>query len=196
MAKKKPKVGRPRRHEGMRLSKNRTFRIRDDLDLDLETAARRSGRSVSEEIEYRLDRTFLDGRFTPPRHEDAIRAVRLAMDASTGFGAYWPGPPFDDEQRAVAESVRTVVNIIIAAVAKLPVEAPPVEKWSTGDGEWARTLLEMIHVEWPQSLASFAKRMDEERQKRLDALEKERAEQNARFPRKTKKTPVKKAEEK
>src|SRR5262245_19119492 len=106
MAKKKPKVGRPRRHEGMRLSKNRTFRIRDDLDLHLETAARHSGRSVSEEIEYRLDRTFLDGRFTPPRHEDAIRAVRLAMDTAGWSGVYWPGPPFDEEQRAEAESVR------------------------------------------------------------------------------------------
>jgi hypothetical protein len=151
---------------------------------------------VSEEIEYRLDRTFLDGRFTPPRHEDAIRAVRLAMDTSSGVGGYWPGPPFDEEQRAAAESVRTVVNIIIAAVAKLPAEPLPIEKWSTPDGEWARVLLEMIHVEWPQDLASFAKRMDEERQKRLDAHEKEMAEQNARFPRKTKKTPAKEPEQK
>jgi hypothetical protein len=150
---------------------------------------------VSEEIEYRLDRTFLDGRFTLPRHEDAIRAVRLAMD-KTSFGAYWPGPPFDEEQRAEAEEVRTVVNIIIAAVAKLPPEPPPVEKWSTEAGEWARTLLQMIHVEWPQGLASLAKQMDEERRKRLDAYEKEMAEQNARFPRKTKKPPAKEPEQK
>jgi len=150
---------------------------------------------VSEEIEYRLDRTFLEGRFTPPRHEDAIRAVRLAMDKSS-FGAYWPGPPFDEEQRAEAEEVRTVVNIIIAAVAKLPPEPLPVEKWSTEAGEWARTLLQMIHVEWPPDLSSLAKRMEEERRKRLEAYYAERAEQDARFPRKTKKAPAKEPEKK
>jgi hypothetical protein len=51
-------LGRPPRHEGERLSKNRTFRVRGDLDECLQHAANMSGRSVSEEIEYRLQKSF------------------------------------------------------------------------------------------------------------------------------------------
>jgi hypothetical protein len=58
MARKKPKVGRPPRHAGERLSKNRTFRVRGELDEKLLAAAAVSGRSVSEEIEYRLEQSF------------------------------------------------------------------------------------------------------------------------------------------
>lgn len=46
--------------QGMERSKSRTFRVRGDLDEKLEAAATQSGRSVSEEIEYRLDRSFRD----------------------------------------------------------------------------------------------------------------------------------------
>ncbi len=60
MAKKTKKTGRPTRHPGQRLSKNRTFRIRGDLDEKLERAAKESERSVSEEIEQRLAETFHD----------------------------------------------------------------------------------------------------------------------------------------
>lgn len=48
------KGGRPPRHKGERLSKNRTFRIRADLDVELAKIAEASGRSVSEIIEQRL----------------------------------------------------------------------------------------------------------------------------------------------
>jgi hypothetical protein len=65
MVRRKPKLGRPPRHEGERLSKSRTFRVRPHLDELLMTAAAKAGRSVSEEIEYRLDRSF---------YEDALPA--------------------------------------------------------------------------------------------------------------------------
>jgi hypothetical protein len=54
----KKKGGRPPKHKGGRLSKNRTFRVRGNLDAQLRAAAADSGRSVSEEIEARLDRSF------------------------------------------------------------------------------------------------------------------------------------------
>ena len=54
----KPPRGRPPRHQGERLSKNRTFRVRGGLDEKLQAAAAVSGRSVSEEIEFRLDQSF------------------------------------------------------------------------------------------------------------------------------------------
>jgi hypothetical protein len=52
--------GRPPRRVGEQLRKNRTFRIRGPLDAFLANAAERSGRSVSEEIEYRLEKTFTE----------------------------------------------------------------------------------------------------------------------------------------
>jgi hypothetical protein len=59
MARKKPsKLGRPPKHEGERLSKNRTFRVRGTLDEQLEAAAQDAGHSVSEEIERRLVESF------------------------------------------------------------------------------------------------------------------------------------------
>ena len=58
MAKKKLKTGRPPRHEGGLLSKSRTFRVRPHLDELLRKAASEAGRSVSEEIEYRLENSF------------------------------------------------------------------------------------------------------------------------------------------
>ena len=63
--KKASKGGRPPRHKGERLSKNRTFRVRGVLDEYLIGAAGQSGRSVSEEIEARLERSFyMDGLLT------------------------------------------------------------------------------------------------------------------------------------
>lgn len=51
-------TGRPPRRTGERLSKNRTFRVRPQLDEQLTLAALHSGRSVSEEIELRLEQSF------------------------------------------------------------------------------------------------------------------------------------------
>jgi hypothetical protein len=80
--KKKPRMGRPPRHEGERLSKMRTFRIRPHLDELLQTAATKAGRSVSEEIEYRLDRSFYEdalptrmGEIMRPWIDEAVRAA-------------------------------------------------------------------------------------------------------------------------
>jgi predicted HicB family RNase H-like nuclease len=56
--KRQAKIGRPPKRKGERLSKNRTFRVRGTLDEQLAAAADAAGRSVSEEIEYRLERSF------------------------------------------------------------------------------------------------------------------------------------------
>jgi hypothetical protein len=58
MKKAKNQGGRPPKHKGERLSKNRTFRVRGSLDDYLKDSAEKTGRSVSEEIENRLDRSF------------------------------------------------------------------------------------------------------------------------------------------
>ena len=55
---RKPKAGRPPRHAGERLVKNRTFRVWGSLDDQLQATAEQSRRTVSAEIEYRLDLSF------------------------------------------------------------------------------------------------------------------------------------------
>lgn len=86
MVRKKAKMGRPPRHEGERLSKSRTFRVRPHLDELLMTAAAKAGRSVSEEIEYRLDRSFYEDAL-PARMAETMaplveQAARAGGDAA------------------------------------------------------------------------------------------------------------------
>jgi hypothetical protein len=94
MARKKAKIGRPPRHGGERLSKSRTFRVRPHLDELLQKAAAEAGRSVSEEIEYRLDRSFYEaamyrGAFGE-RTGDLFRAFATAIWLiERGAGKKW-----------------------------------------------------------------------------------------------------------
>jgi hypothetical protein len=53
--------GRRVRQAGKPLSKNLTFRLDTELDRQLRKAATESGRSVSEEIQYRLRQSFKPG---------------------------------------------------------------------------------------------------------------------------------------
>jgi hypothetical protein len=127
MARKKPRGGRPPRHEGERLRKNRTFRIRARLDELLEEAAAMAGRSTSEEIEYRLELSFRDDRMNRERlgshvGADLLRTLWAAM-IREGVTPDWDGDP------AKAERFRTVANAVIAAFLKLEsVDLPPPHK--------------------------------------------------------------------
>lgn len=114
------KAGRPARHEGERLAKNRTFRVRGRLDKMLQKAAGKAGRSVSEEIEFRLERSFYDDRMSAEllggEGGELLRMIRAAMV----LGGIDEGP-------GRAETVRTAVNAIIAAAKGLPLELPAAE---------------------------------------------------------------------
>jgi hypothetical protein len=59
----KKKRGRPAKHKGERLSKTRAFRVRGNLDESLRRAAEAAGRSVSEEIEWRLAMSFQEEKW-------------------------------------------------------------------------------------------------------------------------------------
>src|SRR4051812_23391647 len=52
------KGGRPALSSERKKSQTLTFRTRTDLRKSLEAAAERAGRSISEEVEYRLQRSF------------------------------------------------------------------------------------------------------------------------------------------
>jgi hypothetical protein len=124
--KEKSLGGRPPRYAGEVLAKNRTFRCRNRLDESLQASALQSQRSVSEEIERRLeDSYFLDrlnaAHFGTDVGGEILRLVGAAM-AFEGVVGDWARIP----ERA--ENLRVAVNAIIATITGLPVEMPPPEK--------------------------------------------------------------------
>ena len=68
MAKRK-RIGRPPKPPKNRKSVNFTFRSREEMREQLRVAADRSGRSISEEIEYRLNQSFQKGTDLGGRRE-------------------------------------------------------------------------------------------------------------------------------
>ncbi len=56
----KKQRGRPRKPDSEKRRNNVTIRMRDDVKRRMEEAADSQGRSLSEEIEFRLERTFLE----------------------------------------------------------------------------------------------------------------------------------------
>jgi hypothetical protein len=126
MARKKTKAGRPPRHAGEHLRKNRTFRVRDQLDEMLEASAKKAGRSVSEEIEHRLELGFWEDRVAAARTGSDVGAELLRMFYSVmvfeGVHPDWTGDPVR------AENFRVAMNAIIAVMTGLPLELPAPEK--------------------------------------------------------------------
>ena len=72
MAKRK-RVGRPPKPAKERKTVNFTFRSRGELRDQLRDAAAVSGRSISEEIEYRLNQSFRDQYIAEVAANAAIR---------------------------------------------------------------------------------------------------------------------------
>jgi hypothetical protein len=136
---RKKRAGRPRLHAGQRLSKTRTFRLLGQLDKQLQEAATVAGRSVSEEIAYRLHRSFYDdqmsARFLGSNIAgELLRLIRAAM-AIEGI----PGEDWGDDP-ARAESLRTAINVMVAVLANLPVELPSPERRLEGNRTAAHLL--------------------------------------------------------
>ena len=73
MAKRK-RIGRPPKPAKNRKSVNFTFRSREEMREQLRAAAAVSGRSISEEIEYRLNQSFQKELILDAAKE-AVRAV-------------------------------------------------------------------------------------------------------------------------
>jgi hypothetical protein len=108
---KRPSRGRPPRHQGERLSKNRTFRVRGSLDEKLHTAATASGRSVSEEIEFRLDQSFDRDAFIGvllggDENAKVLQSIAMVMKIESRSG-HWI------KKVNTADTVRRAVNYII-----------------------------------------------------------------------------------
>jgi hypothetical protein len=130
--------GRPARHPGEILSKNRTFRCRDRLDEMLQESAAHAGRTVSSEIERRLEESYFRERteaefLGSELSGEILRLIRLAMVNEGGVGDW-------GRDRARAENVRVAANAIIAVICRLPLDLPPPEMKTAGLEE-ARHLL-------------------------------------------------------
>jgi hypothetical protein len=128
---RKLKAGRRPKYPGEKLAKNRTFRVRGRLDDNLQAAARRSGKSVSEEIEYRLETSFfserlMEGILGSDVGSEILRLIRVAMATEGISGCAWSEDPTS------AENVRVAANAIISVLAKLPLEFPPPERQQEG----------------------------------------------------------------
>jgi hypothetical protein len=118
---RKPKAGRPPRHAGERLVKNRTFRVWGKLDDQLQAAAEQSRRTVSAEIEFRLELSFLMDRL------DAQMRALLGMGLKEALQLGELGS-VDDE-----EPIKRWATRIAKGVADIEAE----ERLSSGDGGWA-----------------------------------------------------------
>lgn len=124
----KKQRGRPTRHAGGKLSKNRTFKIYPDLDAKLIAAAAKTGRTVSEEIERRLDRSFASDEALGSPSATAL----FHLIAATAAQAKHDPNGFGDEKQPLADAV-------VAATARVLANLLPDILWvkiGRGDDIW------------------------------------------------------------
>lgn len=153
MAPRKKKGGRPLKHAGEPLSKTRSFRVRPRLDELLQTSAAEASRTVSQEIEHRLELSFHDERVALAHTGSDVGAQLLRMFYSgmalEGIYPDWTG----DRDRAL--NFRVAINAVIATCTGLPLEYPP--PWQQQEGlRLARRLLLSSSVpmeRWPNEVA-------------------------------------------
>lgn len=118
-------MGRPPKRKGALLAKNRTFRIRRDLDRLLIEAAGQD--PVSEEIERRLQRSFtVDAAFNSPALRDIV--FELAMQLDNAGRSFKPGNSADwmndaDSYLAAARAVAVALWRKAPATARDPKKA-------------------------------------------------------------------------
>lgn len=107
MEQPKRRRGRPPKPEHEKRRRNLTFRVRAHLRYRLELAAARDGRSLSEEIEHRLERSLNEEIrfFGIPDPEPLRRAIDMiamvfsSLEAQTNRKAFGPdGDPWLHEQ--------------------------------------------------------------------------------------------------
>jgi hypothetical protein len=127
----KRKRGRPPRRPDQLLRGHRTFRLHEGLDAKLQEASAAIGRSISEEIEFRLERSFYDDqmaeRFLGAHLAgELLRLIRGAM----AFEAMPEGDWSRDPERA--DELRWAIHVLLAITMNRPLELPESEAKRTG----------------------------------------------------------------
>jgi hypothetical protein len=139
---RKRKGGRPLKHSGegadfemlglgrAPLSKTLSFRVRPRLAELLQESAGKASRTLSQEIEHRLERSFYDDRVAQAHFASDVGGELLRMFYSAmvleGVHPDWTGDPVR------AENFRVAMNGIIAGLLGLPFELPSPQKWAEG----------------------------------------------------------------
>jgi len=175
MARKKSRGGRPPRHEGRPLAASRTFRLLGALDKQLQDAAVAAKRSVSEEIEYRLSRSFYDDLLTTgflggEVSGDAIRVIRLVMAIESLRGPW-------NKDWISTQNVRAATDAVLAILAG---QSPDPSKGAAL--HWGSALASVLMLArstmWqaalPPELQSFAEHAEKALMK-IDAARKEQS---------------------
>jgi len=115
---KPPRRGRPPIPEEARRSKNLTFRVRATLQENLARAAHASGRSVSEEIEHRLERSFLGERHLIQALEmtygSTLAGLLLTFGDVVRYAAQGEGGDWADDAVRYARAT-TAINAVLDA---------------------------------------------------------------------------------
>lgn len=129
MAPGRKKGGRPLKHKGEPLSKTRFFRMRPRLDDLLQAAAVEASRTVSQEIEYRLETSFHDERMALALTGSDVGALLLRMFYSAmvaeGVTPDWTRDEAEESRKVRAENFRATANAVIASALMLKIELPP-----------------------------------------------------------------------
>jgi len=146
-----------------------------ELDEQLQTAAAKSKRSVSEEIEYRLSRSFYDdwlaeGFDGDPASAHAIRMIRLVM-AIESLGGPWSVSPLR------VENVAAAADRIIRTLGGLPPD--PIKETAWRSALMSFLLISRTPDVWkhlPPELSSYREsaekmlmKFDEERRRATDS---------------------------
>lgn len=163
--KSKNRGGRPPKSSDGNKSITRTFRVRSSLDARLNRAADEAVRSLSEEIEYRLMRSFdrdddegdlLGGSFETLTLLRMIKAAITSVEAASG-GESWALSP--DVRFAVGVAIYDLVGHFLAdAGGVLAADESPAKKRAEEVGHAAAArvsaviaALGAIHSERPSS---------------------------------------------
>jgi hypothetical protein len=114
---RKPRKGRPAIPAGDRKSRNFTFRSRGDMHAKLTDAAALAGRSVSAEIEWRLEQSFSEDRRLEEvfgtREIYGISTILAAlMYDALGAKAARAGTPLLQSPKAFEQAARTIAKTL------------------------------------------------------------------------------------
>jgi hypothetical protein len=152
----KKRIGRPPKAKEDRKAVNFTFRSRDQMRERLEAAAAASGRSISEEIEHRLNQSFDEERLSAAflGGTDTAKALQLIANAMRRVTADGDGTPWSKDEKKV-EAVQTAAHFLIAGSAGLPVVQPTIVVTELGDSgergrKLAKSILEIENLSLPE----------------------------------------------
>ncbi|WP_288586490.1 hypothetical protein [uncultured Methylobacterium sp.] len=104
--------GRPAKFAGERTRGPLTVRLRDEIRNDLEQAAIKHGRSLSEEMESRMEASFAFSQYIKQDWGDDVFRIASALAASLSSIEYWTGCNWLEDSKTQNIFEMTAVQII------------------------------------------------------------------------------------